>query len=40
VLLAIIWNLPRTGRLVQLPRFASLFIAAIGLIWFVERVIS
>jgi hydrogenase/urease accessory protein HupE len=40
VLLAIVWNLPRTGRLVQLPRFASLFIAAIGLIWFVERVIS
>ncbi len=40
VLLAIVWNLPRRGRLVQLPRFASLFIAAIGLIWFVERVVS
>jgi hydrogenase/urease accessory protein HupE len=39
-LLAIIWNLPRTGRLVQLPRVASLLIAAVGAIWFVERVIS
>ena len=40
VLLAIVWNLPRTGRLVHLPRLASLSIAAVGLIWFVERVIS
>ena len=40
LLLAVVWNLPRSGRWQQLPRLASLAIAAIGLFWLVQRVSS
>jgi len=40
LLLAVVWSLPRTGPLRRLPQLASLAIAAIGLFWFVQRVVS
>jgi hydrogenase/urease accessory protein HupE len=40
LLLAIVWNLPRSGPLKRVPQIASLAIAAIGLFWFVQRIHS
>jgi hydrogenase/urease accessory protein HupE len=40
LLLSVMWNLPRVGRWQQLPRVASLAIAAIGLFWLVQRVLA
>jgi len=40
LLLAVVWNLPRTGRWQQLPRVASLATVAVGLFWLVQRVSS
>ena len=40
LLLAVVWNLPRTGRWQRVPRAASLAIAAAGLFWLVQRGIA
>ena len=37
LLLAALWSLRKSGKLPRLPRFASLAVAAIGLVWFVQR---
>jgi len=40
LLLCLVWSLPRTGPLRRFPQLASLAIAAIGLVWFVQRIVS
>ena len=38
LLLAALWSLRKSGKLPRLPQWASLLIAAIGLVWFVQRI--
>ena len=40
VVLAVLWRLPRTGRLTRLPRLVSLVVAGLGLFWLVQRLAS
>lgn len=40
LLLAILWRLRRTGKLTQLPRIASVAVAAMGLFWLIQRLMS
>jgi hydrogenase/urease accessory protein HupE len=37
VVLAVLWRLPRTGRLARWPQLVSLVVAGFGLFWLVER---